>query len=1275
MKLFHNHPRLRRVLLWGGGALVLLAVLLGAGVWFLLGTQGGTEFLFTRLGALMPGELKVAELHGPIRGPLDIRGLSYKRDGLEMHIDRVQLEWRLRELLSRQLDIQKLHAQGIRIIPTPTAKKEEPTALPDVNLGFNILVRDAQVRDLQIGAPGEDPLVIDRIDLATTAIGNKFQIDRFVVRAPLLDGDISGSFQPQGDYPVDLQVQWKVRPPDMAGFSGRGALTGSLEELKVAQTLDAPFPAKLDATLLQPLRDLEFDGRLAFSDFNPRLIKPDLPDIPARGEVAVKGEVEAFTSSGTVRGQVEQVGGPVEVAYRLSRDGERWTVQQADIAFPGTPTRLDASGLFTVSEKDKNVEIQAQAAWKNLRWPLRGGEPLVASSRGNATVAGTTDRYTAQVDADLTQVPGGEILAGKWTIEGEGNRESFRFSQLAGNLLGGRIAGNGEVTWEPQVRWKAMLRGQGIRPERISPEFPGDLAFTASTSGRLEDAGPYGTVDLPRFGGTLRGQPVTGSAALQLAGEVYQLSRLDLDWGTIDLAASGRVAPTLDLAWNVAAPNLGIAVPQGGGSLVAQGRVSGPTATPRIQMNAKAEDLIFGTTRAAAADVTADVNLAPNGNIVLDLQSTGVRSGEQTIKELTVRGRGTRSNHTVTASAVLEGNGEDDRVDLALAGGIAGTTQDISWNGQVQRLDVRSKLIGNWALASPAALAASREAIRLRDFCWRSGGARLCADGGWAQAGGTWDVDASVADFPLSTFRPYLPEDLVVTGDLNGTVQARGAGSALASANVDLRPGPGEIRFPGSEGQTIAFPFEQAVVRAQAGSGGAGEATASLVLRDVGNLSARLGLPRFTPGTPIASQPLSGRIDVNLRNLAFVEGFVPDVNNLSGSLAGGYDLSGTLGSPRFVGRAELQNARADVPRFGLELREGRLSAVGNGTGALTIDGSVRSGPGTLTISGQAGVPSPETPIRLAIKGNRFLASDTEEIRAFVSPDLTFNAQGQKAELTGEIVIPEAKIEIEKRGEKGPVKASDDVVFVGQEAVAEKQGLDLTARVRFVLGKNVDVEALGLAAKPTGSVLVIQRPGAVTRATGEVEVSGGTFKAYGQDLTIERGRLVFAGPVNNPGVDLRAFRKADDGTVAGIEARGSLQKPEVTLWSNPTMTQTEQLSYLLLGRPLNQAQPEEGDRLANAATSLGIRGGNMLAKRLAARFGLEEARIESKGSLNEASLVVAKYLSPKLYVSFGMGLFEPVNTFRIRYLLSDKWSLQAENTGSATGADALYTIER
>lgn len=1267
MSFLQNHPRLRRTLLWGSAALVVLALVLGASVWFLLGTQGGTEWLFTRLGAVMPGELEVRELKGPLRGPLEIHGLVYKRDGLDMYIERVQFQWRLRDLLSRRLDIERLYADGIRIIPTPSKEKEEERGpLPDVNLRFNILIRDAQVRDLRIGA-GPKPFVIDRIDLATTALGSRFRIDRFVVRSAMLDGDIAGRFQPQGDYPVDLRVQWTVRPPDMAAFSGSGALTGTLERLRVVQDLSAPSPARLDAVLVQPLYDMRFDGRLAFRGFNPRLVKPDLPDMPASGEVRVKGQIEAFSSAGTVRGRVEQAGGPVAVTYRLARDGERWQINQADVTLPGTPTRVDARGLLTLrDERNGGLGFEGQVDWRNLRWPLRGGETLVASARGSATVSGSPDDYRADVEAQVSQAPGGKILPGRWVIEGAGDRDSFRFARLQGNLLGGRVGGQGEVAWKPQVRWSATLRGDGINPQTLSAEFPGRLSLTATSRGRVEEAGPVGEVEVSSLRGVLRGQPVAGAAGLRLQGRQQHLSRLDLRWGSATVMAAGRIAPTLDLGWNLNAPNLGIAVPQGGGVLAARGRLSGPTKAPRIQMDAQGQGLRFGETSLQTAVLNADVSLAPGGQVVLDLRSNQVQSGERRLNELTVQGRGTQGNHTIAIAAV----NDQGRLDAAFAGGLAGTT---AWNGQIRRLDLRARQVGDWRLQGAAQLAASAEAVRLRGFCWASGGARLCADGGWARPG-TWNVDSRIADFPLSTLKAFLPPDLEVTGDLDGTARARGNGAVIASLDVDLRPGPGQLRFPGSEGRTVAFRYEQGLVRAVAGAGAPGQGRAQIVLTDIGSIQASMRLPRLAPGVPLQSQPLAGRIDVALNNLAFVEGFVPDLDKPGGSLTGGYQLSGTLGAPRFVGRAQLQNGQADIPRFGLELRQIQLAATGDGSGALAIDGSVRSGPGTLTLRGRAGVPSPETPVRLTLQGRRFQISDTEEARALVSPDLTFVSQGDRAELTGEVVIPEADISIQERRE-GPVQASKDVVFVNQEADADPASKTaLTARVRFVLGRDIELAAFGLKAKPTGSVLIVQRPGQVTRGTGELEVSEGIFKAYGQDLTIERGRVIFAGPLNNAAIDLRAYRKADDGTVAGINAKGTLKEPEVTLWSNPTMTQTEQLSYLLMGRPLNRVEPQEGDRLANAATALGIRGGNMLAKRLASQFGLEEARIESDGSLEEASLVVSKYLSPKMYVSFGMGLFEPVNTFRIRYLLNDKWTLQAES-GDETGADMLYTVER
>lgn len=1262
-------PRLKKIVKWASIGLFSLAVVLIAAVWFLAGTQGGTEFLFTRLGAIMPGELEVAELTGPLRGPLDIRGLKYEREGFEMYVDRVQLEWKLRELLNRRLDIQKLHMDGVRILTTPTEEEKEKGPLPDINLRYNIIVRDALVTNLSMGAknapPGEPPFVIDRIALETTAIQNDVRIDSLTVRAPTFDADVTGTVRPLGDYPVDLDVKWAWRAPDMAPFSGSGQLAGTLKELLVTQTLATPFPADVNATLHEPLYNLRFDGRAKFSGLNPQRIKADLPDMPASGQIAIKGDLESFTSLGTVEGVVEQVGA-VRADYSLEREGELWKIESADIALPGTRARVSANG--TLKLDGENLDINAKASWQNLAWPLRGAEPVAASRKGTATVSGNLERYHAEVRADVSA---GALPQGTWVFEGDGTRERFQFDSFQGNLFAGRLMGRGEVAWEPAVRWNLVLRGQGIDPGQISEQFPGQLSFAAVTQGQMAEAGPVGRVQVSRLEGTLRNEPVLATADLRLAGDRYELSRLDLTWSDAELDASGWIGDVLDLDFDLSVPNLAVAVPQGGGSLAASGNVSGPMKMPRIQATAEGEGLRFGTTAIGEASMTADVDLSPSGAFILDARATGILSGERRIEELTVRGRGRRSSHEI----VLAANNEQGRVDLALAGGLVDPESLTSWSGQIRRLDLRSEDVGNWSLAGTADLKASTESVDLQGFCWQSGGAQLCADGGWAKAG-NWNVDSTVADFPLNRFKPFLPTDLQITGDLNGEVQARGNGAVLASADIDLRPGPGELRFPGDEGRMLAFRYEQGIIQARAGAGGQGVATAQITLVDVGTMSARLNIPRIATGTALQSQPLSGRIDVNLNNLAFLEGFVPDVNDPAGSLTGGYDLSGTVGAPRFVGQARLVNGKADIPRLGIELRNLQLAAVGDGSGVLAIDGSVRSGEGTLAIKGRAGVPGTETPVRLTITGNRFQAMDTEEIELVASPDLEVTYDGALLRVAGDVRIPSADIEIEKRGESGPVTVSDDVVFVNAgEAPPPEQDMAIAARVRIILGKDVNIDVLGLKAKPTGSLLAIEEPGKVTTGVGELELKEGTFKAYGQDLTIERGRIIFAGgPINNPYLDVRAFRRADDGTVAGINAKGTLESPEVTLWSDPNMEQSQQLAYVLMGRPLNQVSPQEGDRLANAANALGLRGGNLLAKKLANRFGLEEARIESDGSLDEASLVVGKYLSPKLYVTYGIGLFEAINTFRVRYLLSDKWTLQAES-GEGISADALYTVER
>jgi translocation and assembly module TamB len=358
------------------------------------------------------------------------------------------------------------------------------------------------------------------------------------------------------------------------------------------------------------------------------------------------------------------------------------------------------------------------------------------------------------------------------------------------------------------------------------------------------------------------------------------------------------------------------------------------------------------------------------------------------------------------------------------------------------------------------------------------------------------------------------------------------------------------------------------------------------------------------------------------------------------------------------------------------VRQIELAAKSDGTGPLQVNGTAASGGGTVTIAGT--VPLGPQPAALTVEGRRFLAANSKEIRVIVTPHLKITMQNQRIDVTGDVDVPEAAFTQQKK-KAAAIPVSKDVVIVpvAEQRTAEvtKKPLEIYARVRVVLGEKVKVDASGFTGNPYGSLLISEEPTKPTTAVGQLQIANGVYKAYGQDLTLDHGRLIFAGgPVDNPGLDLQAYRTATDGTIAGIYVKGTLKSPQTTLYSTPAMGQSDALAYLLLGHPLGQSTPQEGNLVANAAASLGLKGGDLIAKKIAARFGLEEARIESTGGLQEASLVVGKYLTPRLYVTYGIGLFQPVSTFRIRYILGRIWSLQAEQ-GTGTSADFLYDVEK
>jgi translocation and assembly module TamB len=192
---------------------------------------------------------------------------------------------------------------------------------------------------------------------------------------------------------------------------------------------------------------------------------------------------------------------------------------------------------------------------------------------------------------------------------------------------------------------------------------------------------------------------------------------------------------------------------------------------------------------------------------------------------------------------------------------------------------------------------------------------------------------------------------------------------------------------------------------------------------------------------------------------------------------------------------------------------------------------------------------------------------------------------------------------------------------------------------------------------------------------------GKYQAYSKELDVDTGRLLFAGgPVSDPGIDLRASKKVP-GYEVGVIARGRLRKPELSLFSDPSMPQSQIASLLLVGRRLDNLDSSSRQSLGGSTGDMAAEGGALLAGQLGRYIGIDEISLENQTTNStdasagkESSLVIGKFLSPRFYISYGISLSNAINTFKLRYTIGDRWVITGE-AGKEASADIEYTIDR
>src|SRR5690606_35876670 len=207
--------------------------------------------------------------------------------------------------------------------------------------------------------------------------------------------------------------------------------------------------------------------------------------------------------------------------------------------------------------------------------------------------------------------------------------------------------------------------------------------------------------------------------------------------------------------------------------------------------------------------------------------------------------------------------------------------------------------------------------------------------------------------------------------------------------------------------------------------------------------------------------------------------------------------------------------------------------------------------------------------RLALAAERFRLLGRVDRRVVVSGQAQLQLDAERLALDGRFRVDEGLVDFTRSDAPA---LSDDVVVVragsarGEEpADRPKAGTkrDVAVDLRVDLGDHLRLKGRGLDTRLAGE-LHITAPGGQLALFGTVRTVAGTYDAYGQKLAIDRGNLLFNGPVENPRLDIEATRRNTDIRV-GVAVTGTALDPRIRLFSDPEMSEMDKLSWLVLGR--------------------------------------------------------------------------------------------------------------
>ncbi|WP_237385561.1 autotransporter assembly complex protein TamB [Xenorhabdus sp. Sc-CR9] len=1230
-------------------------------------TQTGLHFMINSAARWVPG-LDIASVSGDWRD-LTLKGVKYQMPGVNVSADNLHLSLQLSCLKHSHVCVNALTTEGVSVSvntaelpPSEPSPQSEPLTelktpypisldllslknihvkIDDIVIGLDefksgaqwrekqLILKPTEIRHLLVALPKTPP----EPEQKTTAQADPDQSLGETLKAlfakPLL------SELPYIPIPLDITVE---------GIHGNQLrLTGDtditihdfrLQAHNKGQQVDVKT---LSVQAQEGLLAIQGTVKLAEQWPVKLVMKGNVDNLNNVNLDKLKGQEIDLTLNGSLLQQLD-------IALHLSGPLAASLDAQVGLAKAGLPIRLTLQS-------------------KQLQWPLKG-KPEYQFNGVKLRLNGEASRYDLSLRSDIK---GNDIPPASLMLDAKGNEELLRLTRLRLVALQGKADITGVVDWSKAISWNAKLVLDGINTAKQWPEWPAKMDGKIAIRGSLYGGSWQIRIPEITLDGNVKQNVVKahGKASGNAAGQ-WDIPQFDLVFGRNTLNVQGQLTNEVwKLDGEINAPQLNGLLPGLAGLITGNVKLRGNMKVPQIGVDLNARGVRWqDELRVDSAKIKGNIRSAEQIQGQLSVVVRQLKQANLTINNLVLDAKGTEKQHDLQLK--IEGNPVSGQ--LVLNGSF--DRQQERWKGSINNTYFDTP-VGEWRLSKAISIDYFnlQQKVTLGTHCWLNPNARLCIVKP-IEAGSHGHAQIALERFDLAMFQPFIDKGTQLKGIFSGNADVKWtADQSLPQAKVALQGSGVRIRQV-VEGIALPIDFETLTLNAGLENGkanlawlfklaGNGQVNGNVQVADLEN-----------------SRKLSGNVDLQNLSLNLIKPILGKGEKVKGGMNANFRLGGNAKNPLLFGLLKADNLKISSHWLPFDISQGQLVARFNGVQS-DLNGLIKTPKGQLNLNGRADWHNLDAwYARIAANGDKLRITVPPMVKIDVSPELVLEATPNLLKLDGNVDIPWARITVQELPKSAIGVSSDEVMLDKNLHPIEKKksSIQIQSNLNIHIGDDVHLSAFGLTAQLKGVLKVLQDQQGLG-LNGQIDIPEGRFNAYGQDLQVRRGTIIFSGPPDQPLLNIEAIRNPEstaNGVIAGVRVTGLADKPKVEVFSDPAKSQQEALSYLLRGQGLEKGDADNS-QMAAMLIGLGVAQSGQLVGKIGETFGVSDLALDTQGVGDKSQVVVSGRITKDLQVKYGVGIFDSLATLTLRYRVMPRLYLEAVS-GIDQALDLLYEFE-